>query len=278
MFSLRSLPVIALTLSLIILSIACGGESDTNSAVINTPAPQVAATEAPPSISPTAVPTEVPTVAPTAVQTEAQVEPDPVTPPMPGLDPSLAETDISGTFEVAGETKSVVIESGTDGSVIKEGDIIKTGSTEEVTTDITVGSTIRKMRTSPDTEWTVGDAEETGAVVIELKRGELKIVDDGFGYFPMQVDTPTGSVLLRGTWVLVRVLGDGSTEVECVKGPCQYLDENSMSVVVADGGTVRATTDAAASGGIGGWEGAPQALVLTARTCARTHHSTTFCS
>ena len=168
---------------------------------------------------------------------------------MPGLDPSLAETDISGTFEVAGETKSVVIESGTDGSVIKEGDVIKTGSTEEVTTDITVDGTTRMMRTSPDTEWTVGDAEETGAVVIELTRGEIKIVDDGFGYFPMQVDTPTGSVLLRGTWVLVRVLGDGSTEVECVKGPCQYLDENSMSVVMADGGTVRDTTDADPSTG-----------------------------
>ena len=59
MFALRSLPVIALTLSLIIFSIACGGDSDTDSAVINTPAPQVAATEVPPSISPTTGPIKI---------------------------------------------------------------------------------------------------------------------------------------------------------------------------------------------------------------------------
>ena len=46
----------------------------------------------------------------------------------------------------------------------------------------------------------------SGESEVNGKLREIKIVDDGFGYFPMQVDTPTGSVLLRGTWVLVRVL------------------------------------------------------------------------
>ncbi len=219
--------------------IACGNTSDP----IVTPTSTLEST----SVESTALPEPA-----TAAPTKEKAEPSAVDARLDGPDrlfEEVEEVEVSATFEVGGKTKSVIIESGTDGVVLKKGDVIKTDSTEEVTTDITVDGTTRMMRTSPDTEWTVGDAEETGAVVIELTRGEIKIVDDGFGYFPMQVNTPTGSVLLRGTWVLVRVLSDGSTEVECVKGPCQYLDENSMSVVLEDSQTVRDTTDADPSTG-----------------------------
>ena len=102
---------------------------------------------------------------------------------------------------------------------MKTGDVVKTGADEEVRTDITVEGFSRIVRTAPGTEWTVGNAEETGAVVIELTEGEVKIVDDGSGYFPMQVNTPNGSVLLRGTWVSVAVLSNGSTAVQCIHGP-----------------------------------------------------------
>ena len=95
---LRSLSVIALTLSLVILSIACGGDPSTNTTAINTPAPQVTATEAPPSISatvaPTVVPTAVPTVAPTVVQVEAQAEPDPTQEPTPTPEATPTPTSI----------------------------------------------------------------------------------------------------------------------------------------------------------------------------------------
>jgi Tol biopolymer transport system component len=219
--------------------IACGNTSDPTV----TPTSTLEST----SVESTAIPEPA-----TAAPTKEKAEPSAVDARLDGPDrlfEEVEEVEVSATFEVGGETKEVIIASGTDGEVLKEGDVIKTDSTEEVTTDITVDGTTRMMRTSPDTEWTVGDAEETGAVVIELTRGEIKIVDDGFGYFPMQVNTPTGSVLLRGTWVLVRVLSDGSTEVECVKGPCQYLDEHSMSVVLEDGATVHDTTDADPSTG-----------------------------
>ena len=91
---LRSLSVIALTLSLVILSIACGGDPSTNTTAINTPAPQVTATEAPPSISATVVPTAVPTVAPTVVQVEAQAEPDPTQEPTPTPEATPTPTSI----------------------------------------------------------------------------------------------------------------------------------------------------------------------------------------
>jgi plastocyanin len=91
---LRSLSVIALTLSLVILSIACGGDPSTNTTTINTPAPQVTATEAPPSISATVVPTAVPTVAPTVVQVEAQAEPDPTQEPTPTPEATPTPTSI----------------------------------------------------------------------------------------------------------------------------------------------------------------------------------------
>ena len=247
MFTHRPLVTIAFTFAAILLIIACSNTTETTEDTTSVPAPTID-----PRISSVQ---DSPTLAPTLQDSPTSI------PIQEGGNPSdvdiledrptdiFEETEVSSTFEVAGETKAVVIESRSDGSVIKEGEVIKTGATEEITTDITVDGTTRMMRTSPDTEWTVGDAEETGAVVIELTRGEIKIVDDGFGYFPMQVDTPTGSVLLRGTWVSVRVLGDGSTEVDCVKGPCQYLDENSRSVVMVDEGTVRDTTDADPSTG-----------------------------
>ncbi len=239
MFTHRPFLTFALTLTAVFLLIACGNTSDP----IVTPTSTLEST----SVESTALPEPA-----TAAPTKEKAEPSAVDARLDGPDrlfEEVEEVEVSATFEVGGKTKSVIIESGTDGVVLKKGDVIKTDSTEEVTTDITVDGTTRMMRTSPDTEWTVGDAEETGAVVIELTRGEIKIVDDGFGYFPMQVNTPTGSVLLRGTWVLVRVLSDGSTEVECVKGPCQYLDENSMSVVLEDSQTVRDTTDADPSTG-----------------------------
>jgi hypothetical protein len=91
---LRSLSVIALTLSLVILSIACGGDPSTNTTAINTPAPQVTATEAPPSIRATVVPTAVPTVAPTVLQVEAQVEPDPTQEPTPTPEATPTPTSI----------------------------------------------------------------------------------------------------------------------------------------------------------------------------------------
>jgi plastocyanin len=91
---LRSLSVIALTLSLVILSIACGGDPSTNTTAINTPAPQVTATEAPPSIRATVVPTAVPTVAPTVLQVEAQAEPDPTQEPTPTPEATPTPTSI----------------------------------------------------------------------------------------------------------------------------------------------------------------------------------------
>ena len=82
------------------------------------------------------------------------------------LDP--AEREVSVTFDAGGETKEVVIASPEGQDVLKTGDVVKTGADEEVRTDITVEGFSRIVRTAPGTEWTVGNAEETGAVVIEL--------------------------------------------------------------------------------------------------------------
>jgi Tol biopolymer transport system component len=249
LFTHRPFLTFALTLTAVFLLIACGNTSDpivTPTSTLESTSVESTAIPEPATAAPTTESTALPA---TAAPTKEKAEPSAVDAPLDGPDRLFEEVEVSATFEVGGETKEVIIASGTDGVVLKEGDVVKTDSTEEVATDITVDGTTRMVRTSPDTEWTVGDAEETGAVVIELTRGEIKIVDDGFGYFPMQVNTPTGSVLLRGTWVLVRVLSDGSTEVECVRGPCQYLDENSMSVVLEDSETVRDTTDSDPSTG-----------------------------
>ena len=174
MFTHRPFLTFALTLTAVFLLIACGNTSDpivTPTSTLESTSVESTAIPEPATAAPTTESTAIPA---TAAPTKEKAEPSAVDAPLDGPDRLFEEVEVSATFEVGGETKEVIIASGTDGEVLKEGDVVKTDSTEEVATDITVDGTTRMVRTSPDTEWTVGDAEETGAVVIELTVGETR--------------------------------------------------------------------------------------------------------
>ena len=141
------------------------------------------------------------------------------------------ELPVSGSFVEGDYQRDVLIVSPDEEVALMAGAVVSTGEGEENTVEIIVDDTTRIVHTAAETEWHVGDSDQLGAVLIELVEGEITVIDDGEGYFPMQINTPTGSVRLLGTWVLVSQVGDQLT-VKCFRGPCQYLDERAQRVLV----------------------------------------------
>ncbi|MCH8870345.1 MAG: hypothetical protein IIC85_11590, partial [Chloroflexi bacterium] len=93
------------------------------------------------------------------------------------------------------------------GMRLQAGDGVRTFPDSEARVDISIGDTVRFLRTAPNTLWRIGTFVAEDGVVIELEGGRILVFDEKTpdGRPPLRIITSAGTATARGTWMSVEV-------------------------------------------------------------------------
>ena len=122
------------------------------------------------------------------------------------------------------------------GQELISGDSIKTFQDSEVRVDVVIKDHLRVTRSKPGTVWRLGRFAIEGNTIIELDRGKLFVIDEGFreGEPDFEIVTPIGVAAARGTWMAVEYDPDsGVLEALCFRKSCE-LSNTFGTVLLAD--------------------------------------------
>ena len=118
-----------------------------------------------------------------------------------------------------------------DGQVLQVAGQVRTGDTGRARLDLSSGTLIR---VSPSSQFTLVSNEPAPDGLtsrLRLEAGRLWIILNGGS---AEVEMPSGTAAVRGSYLMVEVLTDGSIQVTCLEGTCQ-LGNQAGTVLLTDG-------------------------------------------